>query len=184
VEDSAQPRPVVLVMGVSGCGKTTVGTLLGLRTGWPFMDADDLHPASNVRKMKHGIPLTDADRWPWLDEVAAWISQRVQLGEPGVVACSALKRRYRDVLRRADPNLRVVYLRGDRELLNQRLAHRHGHFFPKQLLDAQLADIEEPTPDEHPLVVPIGQSPDDTVDQIRAGLREQDDLSAQGGTAH
>jgi carbohydrate kinase (thermoresistant glucokinase family) len=180
VEELSGAQPIVLIMGVSGCGKTTIGTLLGLRTGWPFMDADDLHPASNVSKMKQGIPLTDADRWPWLDEVAAWISRQVQLGEPGVVACSALKRRYRDLLRRADANLRVVYLRGDRAILTARLEHRHGHFFPKRLLDAQLADIEEPTLDEHALVVPIGQMPDRTVDTIRVGLREQDGLSSVG----
>src|SRR5258705_11715324 len=108
---------MVLIMGVSGCGKTTIGTLLGLRTGWPFMDADDLHPASNVSKMKQGIPLTDADRWPWLDEVAAWISRQVQLGDPGVMACSALRRPYLDPLRRADANLPVASLPADRPIL-------------------------------------------------------------------
>jgi gluconokinase len=181
----AQPvatRPVVLIMGVSGCGKTTIGTLLGHRTGWPFMDADDLHPASNVAKMQRGIPLTDEDRWPWLDKVAAWISQRVRAGEPGVVACSALKRRYRDVLRRADPSLRVAYLRGSRAILAERLANRRGHFFPRQLLDAQLRDIEEPGPDEQPIIVLIGQSANHTVDEIQAGLGERQ--HRQGDPAH
>lgn len=167
---SVVPQPIVLIMGVSGCGKSTIGTLLGHRMGWPFLDADDLHPAENVAKMQRGVPLTDADRWPWLDLVAAWIADRANAGRPGVVGCSALKRSYRDLLRRADPRLRVVYLWGDREILTERLSHRHGHFFPRQLLDAQLAALEEPTPDEHPVVVPIGQSPDRTVDAILAAL--------------
>jgi gluconokinase len=161
---------VVVVMGVSGCGKSTVGTLLSERLGWPFEDADLLHPPANVAKMRSGVPLTDADRWPWLERVAAWISERRGNGD-GVVACSALKRRYRDVLREADPTLRLVFLDGPREILIQRLEQRDGHFFPKTLLDSQLADLEEPTLDEHPIVIQIGQSPDDAVDAIIKALR-------------
>ena len=160
----------VLVMGVSGCGKTTVGRLLATRLDWPFLDADDLHPPANVAKMASGIPLTDADRAPWLGMVAAWIAERRAAGEPGVVACSALKRAYRDTLRAADPELRLVFLEGERELLAERLAHRHGHFFPQRLLTAQLEDLEEPTPDENPIAVPIGLKPDEIVDEIVAQL--------------
>lgn len=157
-------------MGVSGSGKSTIGTLLGQRTGSPFLDADDLHPAANLAKMRQGIALTDDDRWPWLALVANWIAERTTASAPGIVGCSALKRAYRDLLRGPDPGLRLVYLRGDRQLLADRLSHRHGHFFPQQLLDAQLADLEEPTPDEQPIVVPIGQSADATVSTILAAL--------------
>ena len=163
-------EPVVLTMGVSGCGKTTISLLLAERTGWPFLDADEMHPIANVEKMKSGIPLTDEDRWPWLEKVAAWIAERYAAGEPGVVACSALKRAYRHLLREADPDLRLVYLFGERELLEKRLAHRHGHFFPRQLLDAQLTDLEEPTPDENPIVVSIRQSPEEAMELILAAL--------------
>lgn len=155
---------VVVVMGVSGCGKSTVGGLLAERLGWPFEDADLLHPPANVAKMRSGVPLTDADRWPWLEGVAGWIAEHATTH--GVVACSALKRGYRDVLRRADPGLRLVFLDGPRDILIQRLEQRDGHFFPKQLLDSQLADLEVPTLDEHPIVIQIGQSPEDAVTAI------------------
>jgi gluconokinase len=161
---------VVVMMGVSGSGKTTIGSALAKRLDWPFLDADDLHPLANVAKMRAGIPLTDADREPWLQEVVAWIAERRAAGEPGVVACSALKRAYRDRLRAADPGLRVVFLDGPREQLMQRLAHRIGHFFPPSLLDAQLADLEPPGPHEHPIIVPIGLTPDDAVESILVGL--------------
>lgn len=160
----------VVVMGVSGCGKTTVGMLLADRTGWPFLDADSLHPATSVAKMARGEPLTDADRWPWLDDVAAWIAARREADEPGIVGCSALKRSYRDRLRRADPDLRFAYLGGDRAILVERLAQRHGHFFPTRLLDSQFSDLEPPTADERPINVQIGQSPGAVVDAILAGL--------------
>jgi gluconokinase len=163
-------HPVVLVMGVSGSGKTTVGRLLAKRAGWPFLDADELHSSASIAKMGAGIPLTDADRGPWLDRVASWIAERHAAGEPGVVACSALKRPYRDRLRRAEPNLRLVYLRSDRDVLVDRLAHRHGHFFAPMLLSAQLADLDEPGPDEHSITVDIGQSPDDEVGAVLAAL--------------
>jgi gluconokinase len=157
---------VVVVMGVSGCGKSTVGALLAERLGWPFEDADLLHPPANVAKMRSGVPLDDADRWPWLERVAGWISERVAVQGGGVVACSALKRRYRDVLRSADPDLRLVFLDGPRDILIERLEHRDGHFFPMQLLDSQLADLEQPTLDERPIVIQIGQSPEDAVNAI------------------
>lgn len=161
---------VVLVMGVSGSGKTTIGEAIAERTGWPFMDADLLHPQANIDKMEAGVPLTDADRFPWLELVADWIGRQHEAGLPGVVACSALRRAYRDVLREADPSLRIVYLRASRDLLVQRLRERKGHFFPRVLLDSQLATLEEPGTDENAVSVSIGQSVDKTVDSILAAL--------------
>jgi gluconokinase len=150
---------IVLVTGVSGSGKTTVGGLLAGRLGWAFEDGDVLHPAANIAKMRAGHPLTDADRWPWLRLVGEWMDARVASGLPAVVACSALKRSYRDLLRAGRPWLRLVLLRGDRDLLTSRLAARHGHFFDPHLLASQLADLELPQPDEDVLVVPIAGPP-------------------------
>lgn len=142
-------RPVV-VMGVSGSGKTTVGAALAGALGLPFVDGDALHPAANVAKMAAGIPLDDADRAPWLDAVGA-----VLAAGPVVVACSALKRIYRDRLRAAAPALELVFLDGSRELLASRMAARPGHFMPASLLDSQLATLERPAPDEHPVTVDV-----------------------------
>jgi carbohydrate kinase (thermoresistant glucokinase family) len=155
-------------MGVSASGKTTVGRLLAERTGWRFLDADDLHPPDNVAKMQAGIPLTDADRWPWLDLIADWIRQ--QAGKDAVVGCSALKRAYRDRLREADPRMKVVYLQAEQDEIVARIRHRLGHFFPISLVAAQFADLEPPTPDERPIIVPIGPSPAEQVDAIQAAL--------------
>ena len=157
-------------MGVSGCGKTTVGRLLAKQTGWPFLDADDLHSIENIAKMVAGKPLTDSDRVPWLEQVAAWIAERRAAGESGVVACSALKRAYRDQLRAADPDLRFVYLQSDHDAIRARLAQRVGHFFPRHLVDAQFADLDEPEPDEPHIVVPIGQRPAAQVEAVLAAL--------------
>ena len=148
---------IVIVAGVSGSGKTTVGALLAGRLGWRFADADDFHPAANVEKMRAGIPLTDDDRWPWLRAIAAWMDERIARGEYAVVACSALKRSYRDLLLGGRPEARMVFLAPDREVLARRLAARHGHFFPEQLLGTQFAALEPPEPDEHVLtLVPAG----------------------------
>jgi gluconokinase len=160
---------IVLVMGVSGSGKTTVGALLAGRLGWPYAEADAFHPLSNIEKMAAGHPLTDADRLPWLRAIATWIDERIAAGEHGVVSCSALKRAYRDMLRR--PAVRVVYLRGSRELIAKRLAARHGHFFQAGMLDTQFAALEEPGPDEDVLVVPIDGTPAEIVDRIIGALR-------------
>jgi gluconokinase len=162
--------PIVLVMGVSGSGKTTVGALLAGRLGWTYAEADDFHPVANVAKMAAGHPLTDEDRWPWLAAIGAWIDERHAAGEPGVVTCSALKHSYRDYLRRDRPEARVVYLHGSRELISARLLSRHGHFFKADLLDTQFADLEEPTQDEDVLVVPIDGTPPEIVDRIVMGL--------------
>ena len=131
-------------MGVSGCGKSTIGALLALRLRWEFEDADWFHPASNIEKMHAGIPLTDEDRRPWLDAVAAWIDQTRRSGRHGVIACSALKRRYRDVLIGNRPDVRLVYLKGDETLIARRLATRHDHFMPRGLLHSQFEALEEP----------------------------------------
>ncbi|MBX6750465.1 MAG: gluconokinase [Micromonosporaceae bacterium] len=155
-------------MGVSGSGKTTVGRAIAAHAGWPFLDADDLHSPESVARMAAGIPLTDDDRWPWLDRVAGWIAAR--RGEPGIVACSALKRMYRDRLRTADPGLRFVYLKATPREIADRLANRTGHFFPPALAQAQFNDLQEPGPDEKPIVVPIGQTPEDIVNRVLAEL--------------
>jgi carbohydrate kinase (thermoresistant glucokinase family) len=161
---------VLLVMGVSGSGKTTVGRILAGRTGWLFLDADDLHSPESVARMAAGTPLTDADRWPWLHRVAAWIAARRAADEPGIVACSALKRAYRDRLREAGPGLCLVYLRAERAEIADRLTRRKGHFFPPVLVWAQFDDLEEPGPDEQAITVRMGQTPGDEVDAILAAL--------------
>ncbi|MFF3325643.1 gluconokinase, GntK/IdnK-type [Streptomyces sp. NPDC002889] len=157
------PAAVVLVVGVSGSGKSTVARLLADRLGRPYRDADDFHPPANRARMAAGEPLTDADRAPWLSAVAAWMDQEIAAGRRAVVTCSALKHAYRDQLLAGRPGVRLLYLRGSRELIRSRLAARHGHFFPTSLLDSQFADLEEPTPDEHPCVVEIDRPPEAVV---------------------
>jgi gluconokinase len=159
---------ILIIAGVSGSGKTTVGALLAGRLGWRFADADDFHPAANVEKMRAGIPLTDTDRWPWLRAIAAWMDERIARGEDAVIACSALKRSYRDLLLDGRPAARMVFLAPDREVLARRLAARHGHFFPEQLLGTQLDVLEPPGPDERVLTVVPADDPAATVEQIIA----------------
>lgn len=155
---------ILVIMGVSGSGKTTVATLLAKRLGWPFEEGDDLHPAANVAKMHAGHPLTDADRWPWLDRIAGWIDEQLAAGHSGILTCSALKRAYRDRLRRDE--VVFVYLRGSHEQIADRLATRHGHFMPATLLDSQFADLEPPGPDERALTLDITSPSPDLADQI------------------
>jgi gluconokinase len=162
--------PVLVVMGVSGSGKSTVGRLLASGAGWAFLDADDLHSPDAVARMAAGTALTDADRWPWLARIADWIAARDAAGEPGVVACSSLKRAYRDRLRTASPELRLVYLQASPEQIGDRLMGRTGHFFPHALGRAQFADLEEPGPDERPIIVPFGQTPDQQAEIILQAL--------------
>lgn len=167
---SAAPS-VLVVMGVSGSGKTTIAVLLAERLGWPFEDGDDLHSAANVAKMRDGVPLTDEDRWPWLDAVAAWIDEaRATDGGRGVIVCSALKRRYRDVLTRGRPDVRLVYLQGDYELIARRQAARVGHFMPASLVASQFEALEEPGPDEDPITVSVAPRPGEIVERILALL--------------
>jgi gluconokinase len=163
-------RSILLVMGVSGSGKTTVGAMLAGELGWKYAEADGFHPATNIEKMAAGHPLTDEDRQPWLAAIASWIDQQTAAGESGVVTCSALKRRYRDFLRAGRPQLQLVYLQGTRDLIASRLAARHGHFFTAAMLDSQFADLEEPTPDEQALTVSIGGTPNQIVEAILAQL--------------
>ena len=151
-------------MGVSGCGKSTIAALLAGRLGWPFAEGDDLHPPENVAKMHAGHPLADEDRRPWLERIAAWIDDQIAAGCSAVVTCSALKRSYRDVLRREQ--VTFVYLRGEYEQIAQRLAGRAGHFMPAALLASQFADLEPPASDEHALSVDIGSSPVALADEI------------------
>lgn len=158
-------RPVV-VMGVSGTGKTTIGRMLAAELDLPFVEGDDLHPLANTEKMAAGIPLTDADREPWLDLVAA------ELARPVVATCSALKRSYRDRLRVVAPDLVLVHLHGAPELLAQRMAGRSGHFMPTSLLRSQLDTLEPPAADEHPIVVDVAPAPDVIVARVLAALRD------------
>ncbi|MFD4865188.1 gluconokinase, GntK/IdnK-type [Streptomyces sp. NPDC058412] len=165
------PASVVLVTGVAGSGKTTVGLLLADRLGWAFQDADDLHTAANRARMAAGEALSDEDRRPWLAAVEASIDRRIAAREPAVVACSALKRAYRDQLAGGRPDVRLVHLHGSRQLIRSRLLARHGHFFPARLMDSQFADLQEPEPDEHACVVDIDQPPEAVVDAVVARLR-------------
>jgi gluconokinase len=139
---------ILIVAGVAGSGKTTVGALIAERLRWQFADADTFHPESNVAKMRSGIPLTDEDRLPWLRAIGDWVDARTAEGVSAVVACSALKRSYRDQLRAGRPAVQMVFLQVSRDELLRRLTSRHGHFFPRDLLDSQLAALEPPQPDE------------------------------------
>jgi gluconokinase len=161
-------QSIVVVMGVAGSGKTTVGAMLAGRLGWQYADADDFHPAANVEKMAAGHPLTDEDRWPWLHAIAAWIDVQIAAGRPAVVSCSALHRAYRDVFRR--PEVQLVYLQGSPEVIAARLASRQGHFFKREMLDSQFATLEEPGPDEQVITVSIDGTPMQVVDHILAEL--------------
>jgi ribose 5-phosphate isomerase A len=145
--------PILVIMGVSGAGKTTVAEELAARLGWPFKEGDALHPEANIVKMHLGMPLTDTDRQPWLERVAAWIDGQRARKEPGIVSCSALKKSYRQVIIGDRPEVRLVYLRGGRNLIAEHLAGRHGHFMPAGLLQSQIDTLEEPDPSEDPLII-------------------------------
>jgi gluconokinase len=144
---------IVILAGVSGSGKTTVGKVLAGRLGWPFTDGDLLHPAANIAKMAAGEPLTDEDRAPWLRAIAVCLDEWIQAGRPALLACSALKRRYRQTLLAGRPAVSIAFLQIDRNTAAQRLATRHGHFFRPELLDSQFADLEPPGPDEPAVIV-------------------------------
>jgi gluconokinase len=160
----------VIVMGVSGCGKSTVGTRLAQLTGATFLDADDFHPPANVERMRQGIALTDAERAPWLDALAARLAHARAQGEAVVLACSALKRAYRDALRRAAPELRLVHLTGSPALLAERISARPGHYMPPSLLGSQLATLESPGADEQAITLDVAAPADALVAAIRHHL--------------
>jgi carbohydrate kinase (thermoresistant glucokinase family) len=162
----AAGRPRVVVMGVSGCGKSTVGQQLAERLGLPFVEGDTLHPPENVARMAAGIPLTDEDRWPWLDRIAQALGDARDGGV--VVACSALKRAYRDRLRGAAPDLTLIHLRGERDALAARLASRRGHYMPASLLDSQLRTLQPPEPDERAIELDVQAPPQALVQQTEA----------------
>jgi carbohydrate kinase (thermoresistant glucokinase family) len=164
---------IVVVMGVSGSGKTTVAELLAKTLGCRFLEGDSLHPPANVEKMRNGTPLNDADRLPWLKRIAQEIDGWRDRGESGVVTCSALKRTYRDILIGNRSGVTLAYLKGSRELIQRRMAARHAHFMPVALLDSQFATLEEPTPDEHAIVVDVGGRPEEIVAGIVQGLQDR-----------
>jgi gluconokinase len=172
---------VVVVMGVAGTGKTTIGPLLAARLGVPYAEGDDFHPEANIAKMTAGTPLDDDDRWPWLDAIGAWAHGRAELG--GVVSSSALKRSYRDRLRAAAPGIVFVHLTGDRQLVEQRMANRQGHFMPTALLDSQFATLQPLQPDERGVAVDVSGSPEEITARAVAALDGLDNSSPQSAEA-
>ena len=160
----------VVVMGVSGSGKSTIAEHLAARLGWRYVDGDLFHPPSNVAKMSAGHPLSDEDRWPWLRAIAAEIDELLAAGISSVVACSALKRVYRDILVHGRDDIRIVMLDGTKELIAKRLAARKGHFMPPGLLDSQFRTLEPPQPSERPVTVSIDAPVDSIVDDIARQL--------------
>jgi gluconokinase len=163
-------QPVLVIMGVSGSGKSTVAGLVAGRLGWDLAEGDDLHPPANVAKMQAGQPLTDDDRWPWLETIAEWIRAHTAAGTPGVVTCSALKKRYRDVLR--GEGVVFVFLEGSKDRISDRLASRHGHFMPPALLASQFDALEAPTEDENFITLCVSATPAEEAQEIidRLGL--------------
>jgi gluconokinase len=162
----------IVVMGVSGAGKSTVGKLIAARLDCPFRDADSFHPPANIEKMSRGEPLTDDDRWPWLKAIAEWIAEHRAAGTTCVVTCSALKRVYRDLVtdkQRAD--VRLVYLKGDFDLIEARLKGRTGHFMPPGLLRSQFDALEEPGADEHAIIISIDATPEEIATRVMDKLR-------------
>lgn len=160
----------IVVMGVSGCGKSTVAALLAGRLGWEFTEGDALHPASNVEKMRQGVPLTDTDREPWLKEIARTIGGWRAAGKPGIVACSSLRRHYREIIADGAEDVRFVYLRGSFKLIEQRLATRQGHYMPVSLLDSQFATLEEPAADEPAITIDTGAPVGELVNEVLGTL--------------
>lgn len=168
---------VLVVMGVSGSGKSTVAALIAERLGWMFVDGDSFHSPEHVAKMHAGHALDDSDRAPWLARIAVWIQHRLEAGESGVVVCSALRRAYRDILTHGSRRVRLVYLEGDKALIAGRLAARHGHFMSPHLLDSQFATLEAPGADEHPITVGIADPPAVVAERVVARLVEESGAS-------
>jgi gluconokinase len=183
MEPNSQVAPTsVVVMGVSGSGKSTVAAGLVDRLGWEFAEGDDFHPPANVEKMRAGHPLDDDDRWPWLRALAAWIGEREQVGTSVVVTCSALKRSYRDLLRDGHPSVWFAHVTADADLLRERVEHRSGHYMPSSLLDSQLAALE-PLQDDEPGAAVSGAGPAaDVVAQLLTALAAERGVRTGGGT--
>ena len=160
---------IVIICGVSGAGKTTIGKLLAEELGWRFDEADDFHSRANIDKMRRGVPLTDEDRWPWLDRLRQLIKKCVGAGENAVLASSALKRAYRQHLR-VSGEVKFVFLRGDYALIEKQLRLRRGHFMNPALLRSQLADLEQPNPDEGVVTIELGRTPEEIVEEIKTKL--------------
>ncbi|HEX5511694.1 MAG TPA: gluconokinase [Actinomycetales bacterium] len=160
----------VIVMGVSGAGKTTVAQDLARVMGWPMAEGDDFHPPANVAKMHEGHPLDDEDRWPWLRSIAAWIGEREAEGQNSVVTCSALKRSYRDVLRDGHPSVRFCHLITEVDLIRGRMEHRAGHFMPPTLLASQVATLEPLEPDENGVVVDVSGTEEEVLQAVLKAL--------------
>jgi len=165
---------IAVVMGVSGSGKTTVAAGLARQEGWILLEGDKFHPAANVAKMQAGIPLTDDDRWPWLRAIAARADEVRAAGQSAAIACSALKRAYRDILIGGRPDTVLVYLRGSKSVIAGHVAARTGHFMPPALLDSQFATLEEPGPDENPIIVDIGDTPTAEVEEAIRQLKARE----------
>jgi gluconokinase len=174
---SNKPPLVIVLMGVSGCGKSTIGAELSRALSWPFRDADSFHLPANITKMSQGVPLTDEDRWPWLDAIARWIDDRLGSASPGIVSCSALKRAYRQRIIGARSRVGLVYLKGEIGLIAARLAGRTEHFMPAALLVSQFEALEEPQPDERTVIVSIEETPA----RIAAAIVAELGCAAAGG---
>ena len=170
MDDTTRPCALV-VMGVSGSGKSTVADRLAARLGWRYEDGDKFHPPANVAKMSAGQPLTDEDRWPWLQAIADEIDRLAAAGQRAVMACSALKRAYRDILVHGRNDIRIVFLNGTQDLIADRLATRKEHFMPPGLLASQFKTLEPPQPGERPITVsidaPVGTIVDDIIRQLK-----------------
>jgi len=168
---AAQKLAAVVVMGVSGAGKSTVGKIIASNLGCPFRDADSFHPKANIEKMSRGEALTDGDRWPWLEAIAAFIAEHRAAGTTCVVTCSALKRVYRDIVTaKQSADVRLVYLKGEFDLIAARLAARKGHFMPPALLKSQFDALEEPAADEHAVAVSIDATPEEIARRVMSAL--------------
>lgn len=167
---TAQPTRHVIVMGVSGSGKSTIAEGIAERTGWTFAEADDFHPKANIAKMEAGTALTDADRWPWLEALGAWMRERSAAGESTVITCSALRRPYRDLLRTGLDSLDFLHLDGPAAVIRERMGSRKGHFMPPELLQSQLDTLEPLGEDESGIVLDLTRTPDELVDEAVAWL--------------
>ncbi|MGH8190927.1 MAG: gluconokinase [Rhodanobacteraceae bacterium] len=181
MSDRATTPPILVMMGASGCGKTTVGRALATRLGWTWREGDEFHPQANLEKMQAGIPLDDADRVPWLTAIGHWMDAQAHDGEPAVIACSALKRSYRDSLRDGRAQVWFLYLRVSRAELERRVQTRHHPYMPASLLDSQLAALEEPQPDEpRSITIEAGGSVTQTVAAAMRELGARDRVGSTG----